>query len=246
MRVAYITPYYKESAEVLERCVKSVEAQTIKSDHFLISDGYPQDWLATRVKRHIPLGKSHGDYGNTPRGIGAQLAISDGYDAIGLLDADCWLDPKHTEECLKTAIGNYGSPLNCDYVIAKRRFIRPDLTVANISEEANHVDTNCYFLLRGAYSFFPVWSLMPKEFSNVADRVFYKSIMEADLNYATNKAVTVNYLNLWATSYLNVGETPPPEAKPNGEGESGYQWLAELDDRRKELVRRLVGTDLIA
>jgi glycosyltransferase involved in cell wall biosynthesis len=209
MRVAYITPYYKESAEVLERCIKSVEAQTIKGDHFLISDGHPQDWVASRVARHIPLGKSHGDYGNTPRGIGAQLAISDGYDAIGLLDADCWLDPKHTEECLKTAIGNYGSPLNCDYVVAKRRFIRPDLTVANILEEANHVDTNCYFLLRGAYSFFPVWSLMPKEFSNVADRVFYKSIMEADLNYATNKADSLlkSKLDLRLACNIAVGGT---------------------------------------
>jgi len=246
MRVAYITPYYKEEPQVLERCIKSVAAQTIKVDHFLISDGYPQDWVASRVARHIPLGKSHGDYGNTPRGIGAQLAVSDGYDAIGFLDADNWLDPNHTEECLKTAIGNYGSPLNCDYVVTKRRFIRPNLTVANIQEESNHIDTNCYFLLRGAYSFLPVWNLMPKEFSNVADRVFYKSIMEADLNYATNKAVTVNYLNLWATTYEAVGEVPPPEAKPNVEGVRGYKWLAELDDRRKELVRRLVGTDLSA
>jgi len=98
MKVAYITPYFKEDADILERCIRSVQAQTIKADHFLISDGYQQDWVANRVARHIPLGKSHGDYGNTPRGIGAQLAVSEGYDAIGFLDADNWIDPEHTKE----------------------------------------------------------------------------------------------------------------------------------------------------
>lgn len=244
MRVAYITPYYKEEPEVLERCVKSVEAQTIKSDHFLISDGYPQDWLTSRVARHILLGKSHGDYGNTPRGIGAQLAISEGYDAIGFIDADNWLDPNHTEECLTTAIGNYGAPANCDYVVARRRFIRPDLSVLHAPEDGSLIDTSCFFFLRGAFSVLPTWNLMPKEFSNIGDRIFGKRIREAGLNSATNKAVTVNYLNLWATSYENVGETPPPEAKPDVDGGSGYRWLAEMDDRHKELTHRLVGTDL--
>lgn len=244
MRIAYITPYFKEDAEVLDRCIKSVEAQTIKADHFLISDGHPQDWLATRVARHIPLGMSHGDYGNTPRGIGAQLAISEDYDAIGFLDADNWLDPTHTEECLKTAIGNYGSYEYCDYVVAKRRFMRPDLTVLNMPDDSSLVDTSCFFFLRGAFSFLPTWNLMPKEFANIGDRVFGQRIREAGLNSASNKAVTVNYLNLWASSYHAMNETPPPEAKPNVDGGSGYRWLAEQTDRRKELVRRLVGTDL--
>lgn len=244
MRVAYITPYYKEEPEVLARCVKSVEAQTIKGDHFLISDGHPQDWLMSRVARHIPLGKSHGDYGNTPRGIGAQLAISEGYDAIGFLDADNWLDPTHTEECLTTAIGNYGSPVNCDYVVAKRRFIRPDLTVLSAPEDGSLIDTSCFFFLRGSFHLLPTWNLMPKEFANIGDRIFGRRIREAGLNSASNKAVTVNYLNLWATSYHNVGEPPPPEAKPNVDGGSGYRWLAGLDDRHKELAQRLVGTDL--
>jgi len=244
MRVAYITPYFKEEPQVLERCIKSVEAQTIKGDHFLISDGHPQDWVANRVARHIPLGKSHGDYGNTPRGIGAQLAVSEGYDAIGFLDADNWIDPNHTKECLTTAIGNYGSPVNCDYVVARRRFVRPDMTVLNMPDDSSLIDTSCFFFLRGAFPMLPTWNLMPKEFSNIGDRIFGKRIREAGLNSATNKAVTVNYLNLWASSYHAMHETPPPEAKPNVDGGSGYRWLAEMDSRNKELVHRLVGSDL--
>jgi len=56
--------------------------------------------------------------------------------------------------------------------------------------------------------------------------------------------VTVNYLNLWASSYHAMNETPPPEAKPNVDGGSGYRWLAEMDSRNNELVRRLIGSDL--
>jgi len=244
MRVAYITPYFKEEPQVLERCIKSVEAQTIKSDHFFVSDGYPQDWLSDRVTRHIQLGKPVGDYGNTPRGIGAQIAISEKYDAIGMLDADNWIDPTHTEECLKSAIGTHGSLFNCDYVIAKRRFIRPDLTVLNSPDDPSLIDTNCFFFLRGSYAVIPAWNLMPKEFSNVCDRVFSKRIREAGLNGATNKVVTVNYLNMWASSYENVGETPPPEAKPNVNGWSGSHWLSEKSEAEQALINRQVGTDL--
>jgi len=69
-RVAVITPYYKEDRLVLERCLRSVRKQTVAVDHFLVSDGFPQDWLDHEEVRHFRLGKSHGDYGNTPRGIG--------------------------------------------------------------------------------------------------------------------------------------------------------------------------------
>jgi glycosyltransferase involved in cell wall biosynthesis len=244
VKIAYITPYYKESMDVLERCIESVEAQTIKSDHFLISDGYPQEWVGGRVARHIKLGKSHGDYGNTPRGLGAQLAVSEGYDAIGFLDADNWIDPTHTEECLATAIWHYGSFMSCDYVVARRRFIRPDLTVIDTPEEHNFVDTNCYFLLRGAYSVIPTWNLMPKEFSSVCDRVFGKRIKEAGLNSATNKNVTVNYLTLWPVHYTNAGEIPPPEATHHAYANQGTSWLADRKKMEQILLNRQAGTDL--
>lgn len=243
MKIAYITPYYKEGMEVLERCIKSVEAQNIKADHFFVSDGYPQEWLDGKVARHIRLGKCYGDYGNTPRGIGAQLAISEGYDAIGFLDADNWLDPSHTEECLATAIWNFGSLTNCDYVIARRRFIRPDMTVLGSPEDSSFVDTNCFFLLRGAFSIVPTWNLMPKEFSNVCDRVFSKRIREENLNFAMNDNMTVNYLNLWAVSYTNVGEEPPPEAKPNVNSGIGRRWYSEKGKLAQELINRQTGID---
>jgi hypothetical protein len=60
-----------------------------------VSDGFPQDWLDSANVRHIRLGRPHNDAGNTPRGLGALLAVSEGYDGIGLLDADNWYDEDH-------------------------------------------------------------------------------------------------------------------------------------------------------
>ena len=154
MKIAVISAYYKEERELLERCLKSVNEQSIKCDHFLVSDGYPQEWLLKKSNvRHIELGKSHNDYGNTPRGIGAQIAISEGYEAICFLDSDNWFDSNHVQHCFESALFKYTNILECDYVIAKRRLVRPDLTTMNIEEESGHVDTNCFFFFPGSFFF---------------------------------------------------------------------------------------------
>ena len=48
MQVAVITPYYRESLELLETCHRSVAAQVHECRHVLVADGHPQasldDW----------------------------------------------------------------------------------------------------------------------------------------------------------------------------------------------------------
>ena len=95
MRVAVVTPYYKEPRGWIERCIASVAAQTHACDHFLVADGHAQDWIDGAGVRHLRLDRGHGDYGNTPRALGALLAVSEGYDAIAFLDADNWYAPEH-------------------------------------------------------------------------------------------------------------------------------------------------------
>ena len=82
VKVAAVTPYYRESRAQIERCLASVQLQSVKTDHFLVSDGFAQDWLDDMNVRHLRLGVGHADYGNTPRGLGALLAASEQYDAI--------------------------------------------------------------------------------------------------------------------------------------------------------------------
>ena len=44
-RYIIITPYAREDQALLERCIDSVRRQTVRTDHFLVADGYPQEWI---------------------------------------------------------------------------------------------------------------------------------------------------------------------------------------------------------
>jgi hypothetical protein len=244
MKIAVISAYYKEERKLLERCLNSVAHQTIKCDHFFISDGHPQEWLKDSDVRHIELGKSHDDYGNTPRGIGAQIAISEGYEAICFLDSDNWFDSNHVQHCLESALSKYPNILECDYVIAKRKLVRPDLTIMNIEEEHGLVDTNCFFFLPGSYYLIPFWNLMPKEFSNIGDRIFNQKLISTSLRFSENSIKTVNYLNLWASTYQALGEIPPIDAKSNVNGNWGFEVFKNKTDIEKIITQRLLGLSI--
>ena len=96
MRVAVVTPYFREADDVLRQCLDSVSAQTCPVTHILVADGFPKDWVSRSVSHHIVLpGGGHGDNGNLARAVGAAIAVSEGYDAIALLDADNWFQPDH-------------------------------------------------------------------------------------------------------------------------------------------------------
>jgi len=44
-RFAIVTPYYREEKWLLERCIRSAREQTLRADHILVADGFPQDWI---------------------------------------------------------------------------------------------------------------------------------------------------------------------------------------------------------
>jgi len=244
-KVAVITPYYKEPIDQMERCLLSVRQQTVAADHFLISDGHPQSWLDLTGVRHIRLGKSHGDYGNTPRGIGAQLAISEDYDAICFLDADNWYDKDHVQVCLQAALSLTGQLQDCDYVVAKRRLVRPDLTVMYEGpDEPGHIDTNSLFMLRGAFHLIPYWNLMPQNYSSIGDRLFRLVLLKNNLKEVTTNQITVNYYNLWASSYRNRGEQIPDGAKQNVNVQPILNAHHKLEGREKILSERRLGLSI--
>lgn len=242
-RYAIITPYYKEDRSLLERCIDSVRSQSVPTDHFLVADGFPQPWIDEATVRHVKLDRSHGDFGNTPRGIGALIAISEEYSGIGLLDADNWLDTDHVEACLAAA---RVSADPCDYVIAQRTYRRPDETIMPLPDEPDHVDTNCFFFLRGAFNFIPHWAMMPKNLAPLCDRYFYAALRRQPFAHTRVARPTVNYHCLWASLYQAIGETPPPEAKPNINGAPIQQWLRSLNRRDIEIAGRLTGMPLVA
>jgi hypothetical protein len=239
-RYAFITPYYKEERSLLERCIASVRNQTIPADHFFVADGFPQDWLDNAGVRHFKLDRNHADYGNTPRGVGALIAIGEEYDGIGLLDADNWLEHYHLDACLEAA---QTTPTPCDYVIARRTFRRFDGSIMPVPEDPGHVDTSCYFFLRGSFAVIPYWATQPRIMGILCDRYFYQVLRRQSFTAAQVSRPTVNYRCQWAGPYLSIGEKPPPEAKSIDLTEL-ENWIRSLSPRELEIASRLVGIPL--
>ncbi len=245
MKVAIVTPYYKEPHEMIERCLRSVEAQDVPVTHFVVSDGHPQDWIDGQAVRHLRLGCSHGDFGNTPRSIGGILAASEGFDAIGFIDADNWLEPEHVSTCLRTAAAA-GDAL--DYIVARRRLTRNDGSVMNIltrdDHDGSHVDTNCFFMLPGSFHTLGQWGVMPKPLSVIGDRIFVGSLRAQGLRTVRNEAVTVNYLCTWAHIFEALGEVPPDYAKSSIDTRATQDWWNALDERDRTIVDRLAASPI--
>lgn len=240
MKVAVITPYYKEPQAWLARCLTSVREQTHPATHFVVSDGFPQDWVDEAGVRHLKLDRAHGDYGNTPRTMGAMLAVSEGYDAVAFLDGDNWYAPDHIERCVTVAQQN-----DVDFVTSSRHWARADGSVIDIhvkeDHDGTHVDTNCFFLLRGAFHTIPRWGLMPKPMTMWCDRFFLGSLRGEGLLEASTNARTVYYLCTWANVYQAVGEPVPEFAKAGLPVHELTDWYRGLSGRDREIVFRLTG-----
>ena len=243
-RFAIVTPYYRETRETLERCIENVKGQSVATDHFVVSDGHPQNWLDGAGVRHLRLDLAHKDFGNTPRGIGAMLAVSEGYQAIGFLDADNWYERDHVEQCCTAATTISGPP--ADLIVAKRHFVLPDGTVTDLIDEPNHIDTNCYWLLEGAFHLIHYWLTMVPQISPLCDRVFYRVAIENGLVMRHTKSATVNYVGNYQLIFRAVGRVAPPDAKPAINQRPIFEWILSLDQRQQRLVNKRCGFDVLA
>jgi hypothetical protein len=234
MKIAVITPYYSESEDVLIRCIKSVQAQTVPCLHYMIADKERTTWFeGAGVHRNLALGVSHQDCGNTPRGIGALLALSEGADAITFLDADNTYDPDHIEVCLALA----GSEV--DYVVAKRRIALSDGTPVPCPEEPGHVDTSCFFLFPAAFFTLPQWVLQPAPLAELDDRLYNMLLKQQKLRCLTTHKPTVTYTSRWALHYNMAGRTPPPDAKETAGSVSDKWWGTLSQPERKMYAQRM-------
>jgi len=240
-RYAIVTPYYKEDRKTLERCLDSVRKQSVHVDHIVVADGFPQSWIDGEAVRHLTLDVAHGDFGSAARGLGALLAVSEGYDAIGLLDADNWLAPDHVANCLELA-SRQTEP--CDFIVARRHFMTPDETLLDVREESSLVDTNCFFLLPGSYPVLHHWVTMPKPMTPICDRIFLAATHAYGLRSAQLDQPTVFYETLWSATYAAAGMAAPANAKPNVDMMPAYSWLDSLSDTQLRLANKLAGSML--
>lgn len=236
-RIAIVTPYCGEDRTVIERCMASVAEQTASCSHILIADGRPQDWIDATGVRQVRLDQTHGDFGNVARGIGALLVAGEGFDAIGFLDADNWLEPDHVARCMAAAIA---SDPPCDYVIARRRFVWPDASPMDATDDPEMVDTNCLMLLPHAFPAISYWVLMPKPLAVIGDRVMHAVLQSQSLAACRLDHPTVVYTSNWACHYRAAGREPPSTAK-DVDVSAIITWLEQLTPEQHRIAERLAG-----
>lgn len=224
MRVAVITPYYKESTDTLVRCFESVLQQKIKADHFFISDGFPNLDIERVVKFHVTLPRAHADNGNTPRGIGGLIASKSGYDFIAYLDADNWFLQGHLEASILKHFES-GAPI----ITSFRTFYDQAGNRLPITEPAedmlHHVDTSCFLVSRDAFKILPVWSQMPQRLGPICDRVFLACMKYHRYQFVSTKQRTVAFSSQYAYHFRLAGLTPPGSAKTSQEFDDALGFL---------------------
>lgn len=211
MKIAVITPYYKESTAELKRCHDSVKAQTVPCHHIFVSDGHPHPMIDTLDATHIRV-PGHADYGDTPRLIGGAHATTAGYDAVLLLDADNWFDPDHVATLLA-----YQAKTGVDVVTCGRKLVHCEtlqpFAECDESDGDTFVDTNCYLLMRSALPYMAGWGFKDPKRGIVGDRIFWNTLKGSSLKRAHSPRNGVNYVSTFATHYLHRGLDVPARGK---------------------------------
>ena len=225
-KIAVITPYYKESDEILLQCHESVLKQLGDFDvkHFMIADGHPNENARSWDCNHTTLKTSHSDNGNTPRAIGCLLAKNENYDFITFLDADNWYHENHISSLMQTF-----SEKKCRVITSFRTFHLPDGTFLDISEASEdalrHVDTSCILLHKSAFHINDLWSMMPKPLSPICDRVFMAGVRHKQLGFVSTEQRTVAFRTQYAYHYRQAGLNPPSEVKGEDILEPSFKYM---------------------
>ena len=228
VNVAVITPYYRENIQTLTRCITSVAQQTYKSvHHFLVADGHPYDDM-TGYPRMTHIALPHcGDYGDAPRAVGCAVASAQQFDAIALLDADCWFEPDHIATMVGVMQESGRKVITCP-----RNLFKADGSywVVDTESDGYHFnDMNCYLIAKDEYTHLRTLMMKPKEHSIIDDRYLWASIKEKGCKTARSTRPTVNYTTTFAFHYQLNGEQPPPDSKviaDIGQGLQMYTYKA--------------------
>jgi hypothetical protein len=205
LRIAVVTPYWRPPPGRLERCIESVQAQTVPVTHFLVADGEAVDLPQAPGRVHVVLPVNVNSLGATPRGIGAQIAFNQGFDLVAMLDADNWFAPDHLEQ-----VAERFAQGDLDLVYARRRIVFPDGDVLTTPDPEDisglHVDTNCQILSRRVAFLAGVWGMYPPQFGSGEDRLPPAVVRQMNLRADWLPEPTVWYESNWLTHYRLAGK----------------------------------------
>ena len=208
MKVAVVTPYYRESKRIIKRCIDSVAKQTHDDViHVLVSDGYPQDWINDFTLHHLVI-PNVGNFGDTPRAIGAAYAAGLDVDAIVFLDADCWMPHDHVTNMLMCMAGEPN-------IVTCPRNIWLNGEEMGICSESNGIhfnDTNCYMIAKPYFPVCGAWAFKNQKDCIVGDRVFWNAVQRSGAKLFRCRSA-VNFESDYAHHYQMFGKTPPGDSK---------------------------------
>lgn len=237
-----ITPYYKEELDVIEKAIDSVKNQT-KTDlsvrHYLVADGFPVKIKKNKNIIHLPLPTNHSDFGDTPRMMGATLAVREGCYGLMFLDADNTLCPSHIQDAYYAH-----QKTGADIIVCRRNILSVDgekLTYPNSDKTLEHVDTGCLVFFREAIYDALEWIKIPREYSVIGDRYFWKIIRSKNRGMAVLRTPTVNYTSLFASHYLSSGLTAPQGAKKLNLSEHNAFNKSLKSNEKSTIIKRLFG-----
>jgi hypothetical protein len=233
MKVAVITPYFNEPLAILQRCHESVKRQRdLKENsvtHFFIADGQGLDALDNLSGvRHIRLGVSHNDNGNTPRAAGGLCALSEGFDAICYLDADNLYDNMHVSSAIKLH-----ETSRSEAIFSNRYSFFPngdcyDFSEIDRDEDSirKHVDTSCISLFGAARRAVALWSEMPASMGPVCDRVFFQYLISNhSCSWTGQKTV---FFETWYSGHFSHSAMPQPWTAKEIPPRSEAKWLRDF------------------
>ncbi len=243
MRIAVVTPYYREADDVLRACLDSVRDQTHGDRrHILVADGFPSSLVDAYDVSHIRLPAAHGDNGNLGRCVGAFAAMAEGFDGIAFLDADNWYRADHIAR-----MAALHALTGAGVCTSGRSIHRLDGTLLDANDDESDgetfADTSCLCIFRPAFDVLALWGTMPRETGPICDRLMWTAIQARGLSRAHDPAPTVAFRTQYAAHYEHAGEAPPANAKVS-DAPDALRWYNTLPlAHRRGMLLGLGGID---
>lgn len=241
MLVAIVTPYHdSKTLHWLQECIESVRRQSYKECiHVLVGDGFQAMDLPIHDRLHtIHLSHNIGDYGDSPRALGAIYAYAQGADAVAFLDADNWYEINHIESLIDIHKHTGAQVITCYRQLAdlngKILGICPD------SDGLSFCDTGCMLFTKDSSEIATSWWTIPKAYHALDDRVIWDRVLSKKYSIACSKHASFVYRTAFIHHYKMFNQIPLDGTKSGKEIGRLHHTMNLLEARAREIAPQLM------
>lgn|GEM_PF-3894842 len=255
MKVAVITPYYREPDEWVAAMLDSVAAQTHPVTHVLVGDGVRRDGLDGDGRVHMNLPQPVNDSGGTPRAAAGAWAVQNGFEMVVYVDADDRLAPNCVASLVRAHQRVGGEVLSVPHAYYDRD-MRPARNMLGqhvgvwAVGSARHIGGKLFaFMPAGglalagrALAHVRDWMRVPPELRRVHDVIFSQALISKPYTLVWMAQAHYHYRMTRAHQYESFGVPVPPDlgtAEKDEAAETAIRLLSRLDEAgRRELESR--------